>query len=298
MSKLKIKPLDRSNQRVVPKILSPNIQSQLVFMSPEWAEKLLAMNERNRQVSKIRIAQKAQQMLRGEWAENGMPIFIDEDGYIIDGGHRIHAIAESGCGQWLFVTTNVNPKAFPTFDIQKKRTLANTLSWAGVHHSQIFATALSTLDNWMRQSAEDKFLRREEKAKKDTFTERLDFFLNHEDEFEEIFNRTKQYKKGVIDINHGVVIAMIFYLRQWDEDADSYSFDFFNDLFEKTKRQSAYRMAHLLHNELLHQKLHTSHRYKTDKKWQVLLWTIKEYKHKRIHDRLEMPSYNMFRESL
>ena len=60
------------------------------------AKELLANNDHNRKLSPTRIRKFADEMQNGMWVYNGESIIVSESGRLLDGQHRLHAIANSG----------------------------------------------------------------------------------------------------------------------------------------------------------------------------------------------------------
>jgi hypothetical protein len=58
---------------------------------------------------------------RGRWVTTGVPIILDENGYVIDGQHRLQAIVDSGQSVWVWVCRGVSRKAaLPVIDLDSK----------------------------------------------------------------------------------------------------------------------------------------------------------------------------------
>jgi hypothetical protein len=74
------------------------------FISPERAKHLLTKNFDNRSVSKDAVEQYARDMRNGEWKLTHQSILLGQNDCIIDGQHRLMAIAKSGVGQWSLVS--------------------------------------------------------------------------------------------------------------------------------------------------------------------------------------------------
>ncbi len=100
----------------------------LMAATPAWAAEVLEKcSTRNRKLSntwnRLRSA-----IARGAWKINGECVVFDTDGVLIDGQHRLHAIAQSGRTVPVLVVYGVEPEAFATFDQGKKRSGADVLS--------------------------------------------------------------------------------------------------------------------------------------------------------------------------
>lgn len=104
------------------------IRVVLMVATPAWAAEVLGTcNTRNRKLSaawnRLRSA-----IVRGAWKLNGECIVFDADGVLVDGQHRLHAIAQSGRAVPVLVVYGVDPESFATFDQGKKRSASDVLS--------------------------------------------------------------------------------------------------------------------------------------------------------------------------
>jgi len=73
------------------------------FISPERAKLMLNKNYNNRTLSKDAVDQFIRDMRNGEWKFTHQSILLGDDDCVIDGQHRLVAIARSGIGQWSLV---------------------------------------------------------------------------------------------------------------------------------------------------------------------------------------------------
>lgn len=89
--------------------ITPKGQSSWEFITPETATELLELNTHNyRNVSPASVAKLVQTMKAGQWEPNAEAIVINEDGILVDGQHRLHAVIESGVSVWMMVTRGVS----------------------------------------------------------------------------------------------------------------------------------------------------------------------------------------------
>lgn len=97
-----------------------------VTVTPELARKMLDQNQNNRaHIRWASVSAMAAEMKRGEWKLNHQPIAFDEDGLVLDGQHRLHAIERSGATIELIVCTGAPRDSFNTLDRGIKRSLAD-----------------------------------------------------------------------------------------------------------------------------------------------------------------------------
>lgn len=90
-------------------------------ISPSLAAKYLEHNINNRSVSKGYVSFLAKIMLSGEYSVNHQGIAFDEDGNLVDGQHRLHAIVKSGVTVSMLVTSDLSKKAVRDIDSGRKR---------------------------------------------------------------------------------------------------------------------------------------------------------------------------------
>jgi hypothetical protein len=106
-------------------------------VSPEEAERLLnehnPYNYRKLNLSTVKIY--AKDMQDGNWKDNGETIKIDCNGNIIDGQHRLQAVADSGISIELLFVEGLDPSVANTIDIGRKRSIEQYLKWADKAYS-------------------------------------------------------------------------------------------------------------------------------------------------------------------
>lgn len=105
------------------------VTTEIMRVTPALARAWLEHNEGNRQINRTHVADLARDMTDGRFRLTHQPIAFDAAGNLIDGQHRLTAIAQSGCTVELMVaryTDITTAKALPV-DIGKKRTAAQVL---------------------------------------------------------------------------------------------------------------------------------------------------------------------------
>lgn len=103
-----------------------------IHVTPELAREWLQKNTRNRPLSKPYVRELKEDLLTGRWKETHQGVGFDTNGALVDGQHRLHAIAESGVPAWLPVTRGLDPSVFEVIDQVRKRTAAQILTMEGV----------------------------------------------------------------------------------------------------------------------------------------------------------------------
>lgn len=80
------------------------MKTQVKDINPRYASEALKKNSLNRPLSMTTVKSYAADMKAGSWILNHQGIAFDEDGVLIDGQHRLHAVIESGCSVPMLVT--------------------------------------------------------------------------------------------------------------------------------------------------------------------------------------------------
>lgn len=104
----------------------------ILTVTPEIATSWLDKNKENRAVNSSRVTQYSKAMKEGRWIENGQPIIVSDDGYLIDGQHRLNAIIKANATLDMLVVTlrevdgggELTARNVP-IDIGQSRTVAN-----------------------------------------------------------------------------------------------------------------------------------------------------------------------------
>ena len=104
------------------------IYTKNVFITPEYAEKLLKKNVSNRPLNKKTIEWYAYQMERGQWTVSGQTISISDRDELLDGQHRLQAIVKSGVSLWFTIAYNVPSESFINYDNLRSRSAKDALS--------------------------------------------------------------------------------------------------------------------------------------------------------------------------
>lgn len=98
----------------------PTASYQLV--TPGQAQLWLDDAAKNRKLSQIRITRYAAAMERGDWMVTNQGIAFDEQGQLIDGQHRLHALIKAGVSITLLIITATNNRSQLVLDQGYKRT--------------------------------------------------------------------------------------------------------------------------------------------------------------------------------
>ena len=122
------------------------IFTEILDVTPEIAEELLARNPDNRRVRargpNRSVQAYAEAMLRGEWVVNGKFIIVSSDGLLIDGQNRLYAVLRSGRTVPMQFTFGVERETRHTVDQGAGRRPGDVLMMAGEKNTTHLAAAV------------------------------------------------------------------------------------------------------------------------------------------------------------
>jgi hypothetical protein len=124
------------------------IVTTVVHWTPRMAQALLAVGGPNRKVNENKVEEYAAMMKAGKWEMNGETVKISRAGKLLDGQHRLHAVALSAKTVSILTVKNLAPRTQATIDNGFKRTIAHILEIQGEKNSTALAFALSLLCRW------------------------------------------------------------------------------------------------------------------------------------------------------
>lgn len=104
------------------------LTSTLTTITPDMARAMLEKTPpHQRTVTWSRVNRLAADMKEGRFVTTGQTITLDWDGNVVDGQHRLHAIANSGIPADIILVTGEDPEHFGQYDIGLQRTAAQFL---------------------------------------------------------------------------------------------------------------------------------------------------------------------------
>src|SRR5258708_40094679 len=98
---------------------------QLIDVTPRLARDWLGFNSRNRNIRQRVVLAYAADMAAGDWRWNGESIKFAADGTLLDGQHRLAAVAESEATVPMPVVRRLKGEAQETVDGGAKRKLGD-----------------------------------------------------------------------------------------------------------------------------------------------------------------------------
>lgn len=120
---------------------------EIVSITPEHAAWVLEnRNPHNRNLRSKDVATYARDMADGHWKNTGEAIKFDEDGNLLDGQHRLHAVVEAGVTiDFLVITGDLDQEQM---DSGVKRVMGDILKLRGEANYIILATLLRSICRW------------------------------------------------------------------------------------------------------------------------------------------------------
>lgn len=120
------------------------MESKTILITPEIAESLLTSNHSNRPFNKANLDYLKLQLQSEGWMITHQGIAISENGTLLDGQHRLRAVAETGISVEMLVTSSVPENVFSVLDTGRMRGGADTLSINGATNTHCLAAGIKS----------------------------------------------------------------------------------------------------------------------------------------------------------
>jgi hypothetical protein len=124
--------------------------------TPEDATALLALNTRNRPLSRSQVEMHKKRLLAGTFVLTPDAIAFDTNGALIEGQHRLTAVAESGVAALFFVAVGLPPDTFLALGQGKLRSTSDNLALKGHKNAHLRAAITSVLMHMAGKRTIDK----------------------------------------------------------------------------------------------------------------------------------------------
>lgn len=102
--------------------LTHEIYAKMEMMTPERAREIRARGDKNRPISRPHVRELRREIDEGRWLPTHQGVAFSPEGKLLDGQHRLDAIAEGEVAVPILVTYNVPENAFAVIDQHRKRT--------------------------------------------------------------------------------------------------------------------------------------------------------------------------------
>lgn len=124
----------------------PHMEASVELVTPAKAMDWLRGAAKNRTITDSVVRRYGGDMLGGRWTLNGQGIIFNTKGELVDGRHRLTAVAATGVELLMLVVRGAKDEAFETMDSGRGRTLAHTLAIDG--HKNTNATSATARICW------------------------------------------------------------------------------------------------------------------------------------------------------
>lgn len=101
------------------------IKTELMLVTKEKSLELLAKNTTNRKLREKIVAHYARLIEAGKWVVTHQGLAISENGSLLDGQHRLAAIAKTGIAVEMMITTGLPDSIFSALDSGLTRTITD-----------------------------------------------------------------------------------------------------------------------------------------------------------------------------
>lgn len=190
-------------------------------VSPSLAKELLKDNTHNRKKNERHIKALVENILAGFWMFNGDTICFDCRGVLLDGQHRLEAIAKSGKTTPCLIVAGLDPKSIETKDTEiKPRSLKDVLDIDGIANSTYIAATSNKFFN-LRQNYTIVNGRAGSLPTAIPLRKRLEHFYEHKDLYINVLKASTAWSRngGLIAVTD--IAGMMLYLilekgHAWD----------------------------------------------------------------------------------
>jgi len=128
------------------------LKSKIKIITPEYAKELLertkAAGVLNRKTSSRTVEIYANEMRSDRWKLNSESIKLDENGYVLDGQHRLLACIQAGCPFQTLVNSDVPRDTFDTIDCGRVRTGTQVLQMSGVQYHTVITGIINGMNEF------------------------------------------------------------------------------------------------------------------------------------------------------
>lgn len=122
----------------------PNIKVQFALITPDIASTILGNKPGwQRKVSELQVERYAVDMANGEFKFNGATLCFDSSDHLIDGQHRLHALAQTGESMIMLLVFGLEPQSIGAIDTGRKRRFADWLAMNGHKEQNAIVSGMS-----------------------------------------------------------------------------------------------------------------------------------------------------------
>ena len=112
-----------------------NVTTEVVQVTPDYAEALLRRNPNNRDIKAARVAEWSSIIRNGKWELNGETIVIGESGNLLDGQHRLAAVVATGFTVPMLLVSGIKDESSDTIDTGVGRSASDIAGMRGLKYA-------------------------------------------------------------------------------------------------------------------------------------------------------------------
>lgn len=128
---------------------TPDMQTaQFELIGPDEAKAILTANTANRPLSEATVERYVADMKAGAWKINGASVVLSRTGRLLDGQHRLHAIARAGVKINILVVHDAEEEVFDTIDNGKTRSASDIMALQGARHAPMLTSSGRLIHNY------------------------------------------------------------------------------------------------------------------------------------------------------
>lgn len=120
-------------------------------ITPQDAVKLLDLNTNNRALRRGTVDRIKHDIANGRFMLNGDTIVVGANGELLNGQHRLEAIAAGGVPVESIIIKGVDPAAFSTIDNHRPRSLSDYMKINGISDHSRIAVLVPRAERWDAQ---------------------------------------------------------------------------------------------------------------------------------------------------
>lgn len=233
--------------------MSNQLISRVETITPVLAEEYLKHNTSNRQLRKNIVSYYASQMKNGQWMLNGEGIIFNEQGTLVDGQHRLAAVAESGVNVDMLVVRNADKDSFATVDCGVSRKISDTFFVRGIPNA---TTVSSIIGRYKKLCSNRSVMGNVAGTKSGNTASRQDLlreYASDEDFWQDIYRFSKACYDSMRLMTATEIGSIAAYLIKERKHLRERVYDFFEDLLKSDTPKSS--MLALFRKRLIQDKL-------------------------------------------
>lgn len=214
-----------------------NLSVDLVYITPQVAQKYLSHNTQNRKESPRNVNFLVDQMKKGLFLENGESIVFDVNNNLTDGQHRLMAILKSGIPYHIPVVRGVQKNTMATYDTGKNRSSIDILNLNGFKNATNLSALVKLIYKYETRKSKSATTGKNNRTETLTNQQVLDFCLQNNDWLQGLMrNSANLYHKAktrVLGVSNLSYISYIIGGREPNEQV----YDFMKNIYGITRTE-------------------------------------------------------------